>query len=387
MDVRQTPTLRDSVARIFKARTNQGWIGYVWAVAATVASTLVGFAMRGHFDLVNIAMVYLLAVVLVALHYARGPAILTSILCITAFDVLFVPPQGTFTVDDVQYVFTFAIMLTVGLVISYLVANVRRQAREQAALEVAAETERIRSALLASISHDLRTPLAVMSGASSTLAEAAEKLSSQERQTLARSIFEQSRDMAEHVTKVLQMTRLETGAIQIDRDWTSVGEVASSALGRMSERLASHRLIVELPDDLPLVKVDAVLIEQALGNLLENAAKHTPAGTVVRLYARQRTNDLVVSVEDYSGGPSEVDLERIFQKFAHGAIETTAGGVGLGLAICRAIVRLHGGNAWAERVAAGGMAFRFSLPIEQPPGVVESSPGPDDGPTPDYPHR
>ena len=306
MDVRQTPTARDSVARIFKARTNQRWIGYGWAVAATVASTLVGLAMRGRFDLVNIAMVYLLAVVLVALHYARGPAVLTSILCIAAFDVLFVPPQGTFTVDDVQYVFTFAIMLTVGLVISYLVANVRRHAREQAALEVAAETERIRSALLASISHDLRTPLAVMSGASSTLAEAAEKLSSQERQALARSIFEQSRDMAERVTKVLQMTRLETGAIQIDRDWTSVGEVASSALGRMSERLASHRLIVELPDDLPLVKVDAVLVEQALGNLLENAAKHTPAGTVVRLYAQQRTNDLVVSVEDYSGGPSYV---------------------------------------------------------------------------------
>ena len=386
MDVRQTPTARDSVARIFKARTNQRWIGYGWAVAATVASTLVGFAMRGRFDLVNIAMVYLLAVVLVALHYARGPAVLTSILCIAAFDVLFVPPQGTFTVDDVQYVFTFAIMLSVGLVISYLVANVRRQAREQAALEVAAETERIRSALLASISHDLRTPLAVMSGASSTLAEAAEKLSSQERQALARSIFEQSRDMAERVTKVLQMTRLETGAIQIDRDWTSVREIASSALARMSERLASHRLIVELPDDLPLVKVDAALVEQALGNLLENAAKHTPEGTVVRLYAKRRTNDLVVSVVDYSGGPSDVDVERIFQKFAHGPIETTSGGVGLGLAICRAIVRLHGGDAWAERVASGGMAFRFSLPIEQAPSIDENFPR-DDGPTPDDPPR
>jgi len=252
---------------------------------------------------------------------------------------------------------------------------------------VAAETESLRNTLLASISHDLRTPLAIMAGASSTLVEAADKLAPQERQALAESIFEQSRDMAERVTKVLQMTRLETGAIQIDRDWTSVGEVASSALSRMSERLASHRLIVELPDDLPLVKVDAVLVEQALGNLLENAAKHTPAGTVVRLYAQQRTNDLVVSVEDYSGGPSDVDVERIFQKFAHGAIETTAGGVGLGLAICRAIVRLHGGNAWAERVPAGGMVFRFSLPIEQPPGVVERSPGSDDGLAPDYPHR
>jgi two-component system sensor histidine kinase KdpD len=386
MEARHPLTARGSVPRISKARTDRGWIGYAWAVGAAVASTLIGFAMRGRFDLVNIAMVYLLAVVLVALNYARGPAVLTSILCIMAFDVLFVPPQGTFTVDDVQYVFTFAIMLTVGLVISYLVADVRRQAREQAALEAAAETERIRSALLASISHDLRTPLAVMSGASSTLAEAADKLSPQERQALARSIFQQSREMAERVTKVLQMTRLETGAIQIDRDWASVGEIASSALGRMSERLASHRVIVELPSDVPLVRVDAALIEQALGNLLENAAKHTPAGTVVRLCAKQRTNDLVVSVVDYSNGPSDVDVERIFQKFAHGPIEPTAGGVGLGLAICRAIVRLHGGDAWAERVPSGGMAFRFSLPIEPAPAVDETAPG-DDGLAPDHPHR
>lgn len=386
MNVGQTPIERDPVSWVLKARTDPGWIGYAWAVGATVASTLIGFAMRGRFDLVNIAMVYLLAVVLVALHYARGAAILTSILCITAFDVLFVPPQGTFTVHDLQYVFTFAIMLVVGLVISHLVAGVRRQAREQAALELATETERIRSALLASISHDLRTPLAVMSGASSTLAGAAEKLTPHERQALATTIFEQSRDMADRVTKVLQMTRLETGAIQIDRDWTSVGDIASSALRRLTERLASHRLITELPDDLPLVKVDAALIEQALGNLLENAAKHTPAGTVVRLCGKQRTSDLVVSVVDYGGDPSDVDVERIFKKFAHGPIETTAGGVGLGLAICRAIVRLHGGDAWAERVPAGGMAFRFSLPIEEAPRVDETLHG-DDGPTADRPHH
>lgn len=387
MDVRQAPTARNTRRRIFMTGPNPRRIGYAWAIGATVASTLVGFAMRSRFDLVNIAMVYLLAVVLVALHHARGPAILTSILCITTFDVLFVPPAGTFAVADLQYAFTFAIMLTVGLVVSHLVAGVRRQAREQTALEVAAETERIRSALLASISHDLRTPLAVMAGASSTLAEAADKLSPQERQALARSIFEQSRDMAERVSKVLQMTRLETGEIRIERDWTSIAEIASSALGRTSERLAGHRVIVELPNDLPLVRVDAALVEQALANLLENAAKHTPAGTVVRLSARRRGEDLVVSVLDYSGGPSDVDVERIFQKFARGPIETTPGGVGLGLAICRAIVRLHGGDAWAERVPAGGMAFRFSLPIEPAPEAEVESPGADDGSTPERPDR
>jgi len=266
----------------------------------------------------------------------------------------------------VQYLLTFAIMLAVGLVISHLVESVRRQARAQAALAVEAETERIRSALLASISHDLRTPLAVMSGASSTLAETGERLGADERKALARSVYEQSRDMAERVAKLLQMTRLDTGAIAIERDWISVGEIASSAIARLSERLAAHRLIVELPDDLPLVRVDGALVEQALGNLLENAAKHTPPGTVVRLRGQVRGRELVISVEDYGGDPSAIDVERIFQKFHYGTMEGASGGVGLGLAICRAIIRLHRGNAWAERLPVGGMAFHISLPIDEP---------------------
>src|SRR5205814_7236959 len=180
-----------------KARRH--WIGYACAIGAAAICTLLGLLMRPRFDLVNIAMVYLLAVVVIALQFSRGPAIAVSVLCVAAFDFLFVPPQGTFTVEDIQYLLTFAIMLAVGLVISGLAAHVRRQAEAQAALNVEAETERIRSALLASISHDLRTPLAVMSGASSSLAERGERLSAQEREALAKSIFAQSRELSERV--------------------------------------------------------------------------------------------------------------------------------------------------------------------------------------------
>lgn len=323
--------------------------------------------MAPRFDLVNIAMVYLLAVVIIASKFTRGAAVLTCVLCIAAFDVLFVPPQGAFTVDDTQYLLTFAIMLGVGLLISQLANSVRRQAAEQARLSVAAETERIRNALLASISHDLRTPLAVMSGASSTLAEHGERMSPDERQALARDVFEQSRDMAEHVSKLLQMTRLDNGAIEMRLEWSSVAEIVEATLGRLREPLAQHRLLIELEEGLPLLRVDAALVEQVLGNLLENAARHTPAGTVVRLRAQRRGAEIAVSVEDYGGGLPEVDVERVFAKFEHGAGECASGGIGLGLAICRAIVKLHGGRAWAENLPGGGTAFRFTLPIEAAP--------------------
>lgn len=332
-----------------------------------MACTAVGLLTAGHLSLVNIAMIYLLAVVVIALKFTRGAAVLTTVLSIGAFDYLFVPPQGTFTVDDAQYLLTFAIMLAVGLVISGLVDDVRRNAAEQASLAAAAETERIRNTLLASISHDLRTPLAVMTGASSTLAERGEHMSAQARHELARSVFEQSRDLTGQVSKVLQMTRLENGAIEVAAEWSSLAEIAGSTLAAFGERLAAHRLLVEVPEDLPLVRVDALLIEQALGNLLENAAKHTPPGTVVRLRAEANATEMTVSVEDYGTRLAEADMERVFAKFQHGA--AGGGGMGLGLSICRAIVRLHRGRAWAERLAHGGTAFRFTLPIEAAPSV------------------
>jgi two-component system sensor histidine kinase KdpD len=355
-------------------RYSAGMKGYAWAVAATLSCTAAGLAMRGRFDLVNIAMVYLFGVVLVALRLSRGPAVATAVLSVAAFDFLFVPPRGAFTVDDAQYLFTFGALLAVGLIISRLVESARAQAHAQARLEAQAETERLRSALLASISHDLRTPLAVMAGGSSTLAERGEQMSVDERRALAQSVFAQAREMSEQVAKVLQMTRLETGAIALERDWDSIAEIAEALLRRLRERLASHRVIVELPDDLPLVRVDASLVEQALGNLLENAARHTPPGTLIRLRARRDGAELVVSVEDFGPGLSDEELERVFAKFHRGAAEAAGGGVGLGLSICRAVVALHGGRAWAERIPGGGTAFRFSLPIEETPAMPVEAP-------------
>jgi two-component system sensor histidine kinase KdpD len=336
---------------------------YAWAAGVVAACTLAGMAMTPLFALVNIAMVYLLGVVIVSLRFSRGAAVATSIASVAAFDFFFVPPQLSFDVSDAQYLVTFGIMLVVALVISTLTSVVRQ-----------AETERIRHDLLASISHDLRTPLAVISGASSTLAEKGESLSRAQREELARGIFEHSRRMSELIASVLQMTRLEYGAISLRRDWVSLGELAGSVLERLREALAAHPVSIDLPADLPLVRVDAMLIEQVLANLLENAARYTPAGTRVLLRAAARDAELLVSVEDSGPGLPPGDAEFLFAKFQRGSSESAVGGVGLGLAICRAIVRLHKGRIWAERMAGGGTAFRFTLPLEEPPkGPAEAA--------------
>ncbi len=341
------------------------WIGYASATGLAATSTLIGKLMAPRFDIVNIAMVYLLSLVVVALCFSRGAAILSAVLSVAMFDFLFVPPQGTFTINDVQYLLTFAIMLAVALIISSLMETRRRHDRQRAALELQADTERVRSTLLASISHDLRTPLAVMTGASSSLVESGDKMSRIERNALASSIYGQAREMSEQVSKILQMTRLETGGITVDFDWASIAEIVGSVLARLSERLARHRVVVLIPKDLPLVRIDATLIEQALANLMENAARHTPPGTLVQVRAQCMGHEMVVTVEDFGPGIPACDLDGLFSKFQHGASERS--GVGLGLAICRAILQLHKGRVWADKLPDGGIAFRFALPLTDAP--------------------
>jgi two-component system sensor histidine kinase KdpD len=269
--------------------------------------------------------------------------------------------------------------VAVALVISRLVRNIREQSRAQAELAIEAETQRIRSALLASISHDLRTPLAVIVGASSSLVDAGERMSADERQALARSAYEQSRDMSERVVKILELTRLEAGGMKLERDWSAPSDIVRAALSRLRERMAAHRVLVDVPDDLPLIRVDAALIEQALGNLLENAGRHTPPGTVISLKAQRRNGELLISVEDFGGSLAPDQVEHVFEKFWHAKPEGGAGGVGLGLAICRAIVSLHGGRVWAESLSGGATAFRFVLPVDEAPPMPREVPATADG--------
>jgi len=342
------------------------WLGYVAAMGASLICTGLGLAMAPRFDIVNIAMVYLLAVVLVALTSVRGAAILCSVLCVLLFDVVFVPPRGTLTVDDTQYLLTFVILLLVALIISNLNQNLRAEAAAKATLEVEAETERLRNTLLASISHDLRTPLAVMMGASSTLATRDAQLSSHDRVQLARSIVDQSRELTGRITKLLQMTRLEVGNFPLAKDWVAVDEILASVLSTLAGPLDSYRVVIDLPTDLPLLHADASLLEQVLTNLLENVTRHTPTGTLISVGGRTTSAHFEMEISDRGPGIENTELNRVFEKFHRHATQSGVGGVGLGLTICRAIIELHGGRIWAQSELHKGTTIRFTIPRSEP---------------------
>lgn len=241
---------------------------------------------------------------------------------------------------------------------------------ETEAARVEVEKERMRSSLLSSVSHDLRTPLAAITGAASSLLAENPPVDASVRRELTQGIYDEANRLNSLVRNLLDMTRLESGAVHVNKAWQPVEEVIGAALMHDEPQLAGRDVEVNLPVDLPLIPLDEVSIEQVLINLLENAIKYSPAGSPITLSAAATESGVMVEVADCGPGVRPADEQRIFDKFYRA--QTGSGGVGLGLAICRGIVEAHGGRIWVENRPGGGAAFRFVLPIEgQPPALPE----------------
>ncbi|HTK55733.1 MAG TPA: ATP-binding protein [Gemmatimonadales bacterium] len=500
---------------------------YLGSIAIVLAMTALCFVLRAHLQVTDVAMLYLLAVVIVAGRYARGPSILASALSIVLFDLGFVPPYGRFDVHDAAFLLTFAMMFLVAIVMSGLTTRIRAAAetagarerrtavlydlsrelasatraeevadvvtrhlgaavggeaafawaggkeaesplhfpevalfadqrvregaqwvyawdlsagagtgefsdlptlllpvraalhrhgvvairgsgvatlaeadrrtlellarhaaltlerlslseqREQA--EVAVEAERLRATLLSSISHDLRTPLASIEGAGSTLLEQTTPLPPAVSRELLTTIVEESQRMTRMVTNLLDMVRVESGLLTARKSWVPLEEVIGVARLRLDAQLREYPVEVHLPADPLLVPIDELLMEQVVVNLLENAARYTPAGTSITVSARRAGDAVEVEVADRGPGIPPGEEEAVFRKFhrlggADRSDPAARAGTGLGLAICRGVVTAHGGKIWVERRPGGGASFRFTLPAGDPPPAIAAEP-------------
>ena len=485
------------------------WLPYAWAVSTVAGSTLVSMGLSQLFAPTNLVMVYLACVVVVSLLWGRGPSILATVLGVAAFDFFFIPPYRTFAVADSQYLFTFAVMLVTGLVISALASRVhlqteaiRRRERRTAALfalskelarlptqesvaiavrriiqdaldvhvwiivrhddgtygstdispdgippqkhqgvirwvfdhrrpagygtdtlpgtdgtylpllgaddlvgvlgvqplspetkltisqmklleafagqvamaierchfaveaehtRLQMETERLRNTLLSAVSHDLRTPLTGITGAASLLLDSVD-LDASSRRDLAESILDESDRLNRLVANLLDMTRLEAGAISLQPALQPIEEVVGVVLTRLERELRNHPIQMNLPPDLPPAMIDGLLIQQVFTNLLDNAAKFADPGTPIELNAYQKANELVIEVLDRGPVIPAGQEEKLFEKFYRVEGQSRAG-TGIGLSICRGIIELHHGTIIAENRPGGGAVFRFTLPL------------------------
>lgn len=515
-EVRDRSPVTGAIDPSWRERLKAPWSAYALSLLICMMTAAAAAPLHAVFAPANIVMLFLLAVVVVAARFGLGPSILAAVANVIAFDVFFVPPRLSFSVDDVEYLFTFAVMLGVGLITAHLTTGMRYQARvasrrerraralyelardlsgalqpEQIArisqrfaeaefgaravlmladegadlaqrllpkpadlpvdpgisqwafehaseagwgtdtlpgsplryvplkapmrvrgvlalqprdpqlaltpehgrlldtfarlmaialervhyVEVAQsttlqmESERLRNAFLSAISHDLRTPLTVLMGLADSLL-LTQPGPTPEQAELAAAIRDEARRMTALANNLLDLARLQSGTVQLDHQWQPLEEVVGSALRALQIPLAQHRVSVELPEDLPLLEFDAVLMERLLVNLLDNAAKYTPSWTQIAIGAALVAPDQVTFwVEDAGPGVPSGKEGVIFQTLERGRQESRTAGMGLGLSLCRAIVAAHGGAIRAETPDGGGARFVVTLPRGTPPTV------------------
>jgi len=345
---------------------------YLISVGVVALCTAISIPLRSRLVLSTFAMLYLLGVIVVSMRCRRRAAVLNALLSVTAFYYFCLPVHDSFVLEDYNYEITLVVMLIAALVISTLTFKIREQAAEAINAEIAIQTERTRNALLSAVSHDIKTPLASIYGAATSMLEESERLDHSQRQDLIESIATESERLNRVVSNLLEMTRLEAG-IELRRDWYPLEEIIGAALTRVEKLLRGRKVTTTIPPQLPLVFVDDVLIQEVLTNVLENAGKYTAPGTPIEILVVESGTKIMIFVTDHGPGFTSGEEEQVFEKFFRGKSPDIRG-AGLGLAICRAIVQRHEGRITASNRPQGGAVLAIELPIGGTPPVLDVLP-------------
>lgn len=318
------------------------------------------------------ALVFLMAIALAGTRWNRGPVILMALLCALVWNFIYIPPRFTLHIAKPEDAVMFILFFVVALAMGHLIARLRereealeRHHQEREALlaerhraDLLAESERLHRTLLDSVSHELKTPIAVIRAALDGLGTS---------DPYAVEIGTATRRLQRIVDSFLEMTRVESEALTPRPDWCEISDIVYAATTSLELELRDHPVVTGGMDDIPLLHVDSRLLAQALGNVIHNAAIHGPAGTPIQLDAKLHTNEdgathLDLSVRDHGPGLSPTAIRHAFDKFFR-APGAPAGGTGLGLAIARGLVRALGGGMSAGNHPEGGAVFNLSLPV------------------------
>ncbi len=253
--------------------------------------------------------------------------------------------------------------------IAGLVALALERARflqEVSYTETLRQSDKLKSALLASVSHNLRTPLTAIQTCIDSLLQKNVSWDKDTFNELLTIISEETHRLSQVVSNLLEMARIEAGELKVNKTWTVLSELFTNALQRCNIALRDHKIEIDLSEDLPLVKIDSILLEEVLVNLLENAAKYSPKQTKITLAAQLKNNELIISVQDQGCGIAPKEQEKIFNKFYRAQFDekTSVSGLGMGLAIARGIIEIHQGKIWVESQLSKGSKFFFSLSVE-----------------------
>ena len=355
--------------------------GLIFSVLAVAAVTGAIFALRTVAPTLSLGVLYIFAVLPVAIGWGLAFAVPVSIASMLAFNFFFLPPVHTFRLADSENWFALAVYLVTGVVVSELAARARRRAveaeeREREAAELAEKTveaealrrsDAAKTALLRAVSHDLRSPLTAIKAATEGLESTAFRLGSSERAELLAAIRLEAERLDRLVANLLDLSRLEVGAVNISPELWSVDELVGRALDALG--LDATRVTVSLPDQMPVVEVDAGQIERALVNLLENALKFSSPESRVSVSVDVEGGEVVVAVRDQGVGLPPEDLVAIFEPFQRGSAGSGRPGAGLGLAIVRGFAQANRGRVWAESDGRGATFFLALPTVEAAVGV------------------
>jgi two-component system sensor histidine kinase KdpD len=333
------------------------------------AATGIGFVFR-HIGLTeaNIIMVYLLSVMVIAVvTRKRAYSIISSVASVLIFNYFFTIPYFTLKAYSDDYPVTFLTMFLSSFITNSLVIQVREQTRQASEARLRAENERLRSSLLRSISHDLRTPLTSISGNAAILLANADDMDQENRRHLYTNIYDDSLWLIRLVENLLAVTRFENGTMELHWSVELVDDVIREALQHINQKESGQKIILKESDSFLMAKIDAHLIMQVVINLVDNAIKYTPADSEIHVSVSDQGRMIQVEIADNGPGIPDNEKEKIFERFhvVQNDIVDSRRSLGLGLSLCRTIVRAHGGEIRVVDNIPHGAVFQFTLPKEE----------------------